>query len=173
MRTRGISKNPGMQHPRIWDQWDDSQEICGQERYGGSKGGPYGECLKKLEGKQAIVRAGFERCFDLVYFHEDQRSMYTRERCEVADHEIELCGYFVLITSKKMTAKEALALYKGWVESEKLFRGDKSYLGNKSDRAYSEELANAKILMEFVALIIIKMYTSLKDEMIRNEKKDN
>lgn len=58
--------------------------------------------------------------------------------------------------------------------SEKLFRGDKSYLGNKSARVQSDESVNAKIFIEFVALIIRnKIYTSLKDEMLRNEKRAN
>ena len=125
------------------------------------------ESLKKLEGKQAVVGTGFDKYFDLIYYHEgeeDQKFMYGRERCEVIDREIALCGYFVIITSKKMTATEALSLYKSRDESEKLFRGDKSYLGNKSLRVQSNESVNAKIFIEFVALIIRnKIYTSLKD----------
>lgn len=135
------------------------------------------ESLKKLEGKQAVVGSGFDKYFDLIYYHEgqeDQKFMYARERYEVIDQEIELCGYFVIITSKKMTAKEALSLYKSRDGSEKLFRGDKSYLGNKTARVHTDESVNAKIFIEFVALIIRnKIYTSLKDEMFRSEKKAN
>ena len=58
--------------------------------------------------------------------------------------------------------------------SEKLFRGDKSYLGNKSIRVYSEESARAKIFVEFVAMILrCRMYTKLKEEMKNLEKKPN
>ncbi len=135
------------------------------------------ESLKKLEGKQAVVGKGFDKYFDLIYYHEgkeDQKFMYGRERCEVIDREIALCGYFVIITSKKMTATQALSLYKSRDESEKLFRGDKSYLGNKSLRVHSNESVNAKIFIEFVALIIRnKIYTSLKDETLKNGKKAN
>ena len=63
-----------------------------------------------------------------------------------------------------MSAKEALLLYKSRDTSEKLFRGDKSYLGDKSERVYSNESVAAKIFVEFVALIIRnKIYTSLKE----------
>ena len=73
-----------------------------------------------------------------------------------------------------MTAKEAIELYKSRDTSEKLFRGDKSYLGNKSIRVYSEESARAKIFIEFVAMIIrCRIYTSLKDEMKKMDKKPN
>ena len=34
--------------------------------------------------------------------------MYGRERYQVIDEEIALCGYFVIITSEKMDAADAL-----------------------------------------------------------------
>jgi transposase len=80
--------------------------------------------------------------------------MSAAERTEVINEEIKICGYFVIITSEPMTAQEALELYKGRDASEKLFRGDKTYLGNQSMRVYSNESMEAKIFVEFVALII-------------------
>ncbi len=73
-----------------------------------------------------------------------------------------------------MTAEEALVLYKSRDGSEKLFRGDKSYLGAKSERVYTNESIDTKIFIEFVATIIrSRIYTSLKDEMDKQEKKPN
>ncbi len=73
-----------------------------------------------------------------------------------------------------MTAKEAISLYKSRDNSEKLFRGDKSYLGDKSVRVYSDESVSAKIFIEFIALIIRnRIYTLLKDEMLRTDTKAN
>ena len=43
-----------------------------------------------------------------------------------------------------MTAKEAIDLYKSRDASEKLFRGDKSYLGNSCLRVHSDEAAKEK-----------------------------
>ena len=133
--------------------------------------------LKTREGKAVKIGESFAKYFDLIYYHkgqEDERFMVGRELNEVIEQEIRLCGYFVIITSKKMTAKEALSLYKSRDGSEKLFRGDKSYLGNKSLRVQSDESANAKIFIEFVALIVRnKIYTSLKDAMLENDKKAN
>lgn len=133
--------------------------------------------LKKQEGKAITIGEGFDKYFDLIFYHqgqEDQKFMFGRELDDVINQEIRLCGYFVIITSKKMTAKEALTLYKSRDESEKLFRGDKSYLGNKSTRVQSDESIDAKIFIEFVALIIRnKIYTCLKDAMLKNDKKAN
>ena len=133
--------------------------------------------LKKQEGKAATIGEGFDKYFDLIYYHqgqEDQKFMFAMELDDVIDQEIRLCGYFVIITSKKMTAKEALTLYKSRDGSEKLFRGDKSYLGNKSIRVQSDESIDAKIFIEFVALIIRnKINTCLKDAMLENDKKVN
>jgi len=65
-----------------------------------------------------------------------------------------------------MTAEEAIDLYYSRDTSEKLFRGDKSYLGNKSLRVYGNESVDAKIFIEFVALIVRnRIYTKLKEEL--------
>ncbi len=64
-----------------------------------------------------------------------------------------------------MSAKEAINLYKSRDESEKLFRGDKSYLGNKSMRTALDKSTKAKIFVEFIALIVRnRIYTLLKDK---------
>ena len=98
----------------------------------------------------------------------------ARERYEVIERELKLCGYFVLVTSQKMTAEEAIDLYYSWDASEKLFRGDKSYLGNRSIRNHYNESVSAKIFVEFAALIIRnRIYTRLKDEVQKLNGKPN
>jgi transposase len=133
--------------------------------------------LKKQRGKAVRISEEFNHYFDLIYYHEGQEDevfMMGKERTDIISREIRLCGYFCIITSERMTAKEALELYKSRDGSEKLFRGDKTYLGNKSLRVQSDESIHAKIFVEFVALIIRnKIYTSLKDEMIENDHKEN
>lgn len=90
---------------------------------------------------------------------------------EVIDEEI---GYFVIITSEEMRAEEAIALYKSRDALEKLFRGDKSYLGDGAARVYKRESVDMKIFIKFVALIIRnRIYTSLKEQMKKNKKKSN
>lgn len=109
-----------------------------------------------------------------VGYEDDGTIICARERTEVIQEEIDLCGYFVIVTSKQMTAEEALELYKSRDVSEKLFRGDKSYLGNRSLRVQSDEDASAKIFVEFVVLIVrSRMYVLLKDEVEKLDKKPN
>ena len=77
---------------------------------------------------------------------------------------------------KKRLNNNLMMFFTGFTRfsSEKLFRGDKSYLGNKSIRVYSEESERAKIFVEFVAMILrCKMYIKLKEEMKKLEKKPN
>ncbi len=130
--------------------------------------------LKKNEGKEVSFSKAYSEYFDLYYNEGGKKFLFAKEKADVIGREISLCGYFAIVTSAKMTAREAIGLYKSRDASEKLFRGDKSYLGNKSLRVYSDESASAKIFIEFVALIIrSKIYTSLKDEMVENDKKAN
>ncbi|MCD5494794.1 transposase, partial [Lactobacillus delbrueckii subsp. lactis] len=68
-----------------------------------------------------------------------------------------------IVTSEKMTASEALNLYKSRDISEKLFGSDKTFLGNRSFRVASIQAAEAKIFIQFIALIILaRIYTLLR-----------
>jgi len=96
------------------------------------------------------------------------------ERSDVVQRELELCGYFCIITSEKMKADEALTQYKGRDISEKLFRADKSFIGSRSMRVQSDEALSAKVFIEFIALIIRnRIYNLLKDTMMRIEQSPN
>ncbi len=130
--------------------------------------------MKRHSNEMREFGAGFERYFELYYDEEHKTFLFPVEKARVIENEIELCGYFCIITSEKMTAKEAIDLYKSRDASEKLFRGDKSYLGNRSLRVYSDESASAKIFIEFIALIIrSKIFTNLKEEMKNLDKRPN
>ena len=124
-----------------------------------------------------IINKSFAEYFDLIYYHKgkpDQALQMVREKKEAISRAIKLCGYFCIITSSEMSASEALDLYKSRDASEKLFRGDKSYLGERSMRTYHDEPMHAKIFIEFIALIIRnKIYTCLKDRMKELQKKKN
>ena len=90
------------------------------------------------------------------------------------ERELEECGYFVIVTSRKMSARDAIELYKSRDVSEKMFRGDKSYLGNKSIRVHTDERVAAKIFIEFVALVIrCRIYTLLQREKEMLDKEPN
>lgn len=135
-----------------------------------------GEILKKQEGTEYACPPGIAKYFDPIYHTQGKAKTFVtaREKTDAIDRVIKLCGYFVIVTSAKMTAEEALDIYKSRDGSEKLFRGDKSYLGNQSFRVHSTESVNSKIFIEFVALIIrSRIYTRLKEKTRRMEKKEN
>lgn len=118
--------------------------------------------------------SGFKHYYRLHYNEENGIFQFPEDRTDVIELENDLSGYFCIITSEKMTAKEALNLYKSRDTSEKLFRGDKSYLGDKSLRIYGDTAAESKIFIEFLALIIRnRMYNCLKDEMLKLDSRPN
>lgn len=130
---------------------------------------------------------GMETYFELYYDEEAKKKgkkekqeqsskkfVFFEEKMPIIELELKLCGYFVIVTSEKMTAKEALEIYKGRDVSEKLFLSDKTFLGNHALRSSTEESAASKIFIEFVALIIRnRMYNYLKDAMKEMAKKPN
>ncbi len=135
------------------------------------------EYLNSLKGTSATITAPYTEFFEAVYYHEgkpDQHLQTIIEKTEDITRAIKLCGYFAIITSSEMSAADALELYKSRDCSEKLFRGDKSYLGEKTLRVYEDEPFHTKIFIEFIALIIRnKIYTCLKDRMRLTGKKEN
>ena len=123
--------------------------------------------LKRMEGKPYELDRAMLRYYRPEYYHEgkkDQCFITAYEREEVVEEELNLCGYFCIISSAEMTAREALDLYKSRDASEKLFRADKTFLGCRTERVQSEESLGGKLLIGFVSLIIRnRMYTQIKD----------
>ena len=116
----------------------------------------------------------FRKYFHMHYNKETGHFVYGEPNLQVIRDELDLCGYFAIITSEKMDTKEAISLYKNRDASEKVFRADKSYLGNHCLSVSSEEAASNKIFIGFIALIIrCKMYTALKGKARELIKKPN
>lgn len=133
--------------------------------------------LKSLEGQKVELPKEY-----LNYFHchfmkgktkdEAKTFLYAEEKESVVRRELDLCGYFAIITSETMSAEQAYILYKGRDASEKLFGADKTILGSRSMRGQSNEAVSAKFFIEFIALIIRnRFYILLKEEMLRTEKR--
>lgn len=130
------------------------------------------EVMNKVKGKEVTLPKIYANYYDLTY-HENKFYGY-KEREDVIEQELSLCGYYAIVTSKKMTAGEALALYKNRDASEKLFCSDKSFLGNRSLRVMTTERIESKIFIEFIALIIRnRMYTLLMRRKAEMAKKPN
>ena len=124
--------------------------------------------------KKGKKKTDSEKLKESVRKPAERKFIYYEERAAVIELELALCGYFVIVTSEKMTAKEALEIYKGRDASEKLFLSDKTFLGNHCLRVDSDESAASKIFIEFVALIIRnRMYNYLREERKKLAKKPN
>ena len=156
--------------------YDDGKKAAERETFE-NKIDRMGKKLKECMGEPIRPGGEYREYFDLNFWHEgktDEVFMTASERTDRINRQIRLCGYFVIITSEKMTAEEALILYKSRDDSEKTFRGDKSYLGADCERVYSDESIDSKIFIGFVATIIrCRMYTLLKAEQGRMDKKQN
>lgn len=134
------------------------------------------EMMNKSKGKDIDFGKKYEHYYELTYHEKDgKRKFYGyKEREDVIEKELKLCGYFTIVTSKKMNASDALLLYKSHDASEKLFCSDKSFLDNKSFRVSSNDALESKIFVEFIALIIrSKIYTQLRKRMAEMAKKPN
>lgn len=133
------------------------------------------EYLNKCVGKECDAFGTEITKYFYLHFEEDGKTLkLAEENTAAVEKELSLAGYFAIISSDNMTAREAIEIYKSRDASEKLFRSDKSYLGNKSMRVYTEESLSAKIFVQFIALILrSRIYTALKDKCDKMLKKPN
>ena len=101
-----------------------------------------------------------------VLYEKDGKTLkLAEENTSAVEKELSLAGYFAIVSSDNMTAREAIELYKSRDASGKLFRSDKSYLGNKSMRGHSDEALSSKVFIQFIALILrSRIYTALKEK---------
>lgn len=123
------------------------------------------EAMNKCKGKEVVFGKRYSHYYELTYHEKNDKQIFYgyKEKADVIERELMLCGYFSIVTSKKMSAKDALLLYKSRNVSEKLFCSDKSFLGNRTLRVSGNDAFDGKIFVEFIALIIrCKLYTQLR-----------
>ena len=127
---------------------------------------------KHINTSQKFSRL-YHHYFDLKY-NRKGILVSVQEKQDMVERELQLCGYFCIITSEQMTAAEALVQYKGRDVSEKLFQADKTFIGSNSMRIHSDKALSAKIFIEFIALIVRnRIYNLLKETMLRLETRQN
>ena len=129
--------------------------------------------IDKCVGKVCQFGKPYTTYFDFNY-DKNKQLLFAAEKADVIEQEALRCGYFCIVTSEKMTAAQAYSLYRGRDISEKLFSADKSFIGSKSMCVHTQQAVQAKILIEFVALIIRnRIYNLLKDENLKQASKKN
>ena len=131
--------------------------------------------LNQCVGKECKPFGPEIRKYFHIHYEKDGKTLkLAEENTRAIEEELSLAGYFAIISSDKLTTKEAIDLYKSRDASEKLFRADKSYLGNKSMRVASDTALSSKIFIQFLALILRSMiYNALKDKCETMMKRPN
>lgn len=131
--------------------------------------------LDSCVGKECVpFGPEIRKYFHLNYEKDGKTLKLAEENTSAVEKELSLAGYFAIVSSDNMTAREAIELYKSRDASEKLFRSDKSYLGNKSMRVHSDEALSSKVFIQFIALILrSRIYTALKEKSEEMLKKPN
>ena len=131
--------------------------------------------LDSCVGKECVpFGPEIRKYFHLNYEKDGKTLKLAEENASAVEKELSLAGYFAIVSSDNMTVREAIELYKSRDASEKLFRSDKSYLGNKSMRVHSDEALSSKVFIQFIALILrSRIYTALKEKSEKMLKKPN
>lgn len=128
------------------------------------------EQKKKKKMKKAEDVASYEKYYHLRFDDNGYFLNYARKEKEIKAL-IDKAGFFTIITSKELDAKQALEIYRDRDAVEKIFRMEKTYLGNDVFRVHTDEHLESKVFISFIALIIRnEIYKSLKPLYMRNRK---
>lgn len=123
---------------------------------------------KKLQRKEDVKQ--YESYYKVKFDDNGYLMSYARRENKIKEI-INQAGYFVIVTSKEMSATEALDVYRDRDAVEKIFRMEKSYLGFDVFRVHSTAKLESKVFISFVALIIRnEIYQSLKSLYKKNRK---
>ena len=132
----------------------------------------HAERLNKLEFE--IIDPDFKDPYHELIIDKDNKLIAFRENEKVIEDIEKYLGYFVLITSEKMTYAEAFNKYSGRDQSEKLFKSGKSFLGGDAYRVHTKQSLESKTLITFIALIIRNaIYNKLMSEKYLINEPDN
>ena len=132
----------------------------------------HAERLNKLEFE--IINPDFKDPYHELIIDKDNKLIAFRENEKVIEDIEKYLGYFVLITSEKMTYAEAFNKYSGRDQSEKLFKSGKSFLGGDAYRVHTKQSLESKTLITFIALIIRNaIYNKLMSEKYLINEPDN
>ena len=95
----------------------------------------------------------YEKLFKLKYDNNGYLESYKRNEDGI-QKEIDKLGFFVIVTSKEMTASEALDIYRKRDSVEKIFRMLKTGLEYDTFRVHSQDSLESKTYVMFIASIV-------------------
>ena len=144
------------------------------------------EYLKQLEVKENHVKkrieekirrkedmTSYEKLFKLKYDNNGYLQSYKRNEKKIQE-ELDKLGFFVIITSKEMTAGEALDIYRKRDSVEKIFRMLKTGLEYDTFRVHSQSSLESKTYVLFIAGIVRNyLYQGLRTVAAKEKNKKN
>ena len=95
----------------------------------------------------------YKKLFKLKYDNNGYLESYSRNENEI-QKEIDKLVFFVIVTSKEMSASEALDIYRKRDSVEKIFRMLKTGLEYDTFRVHSQDSLESKTYVMFIASIV-------------------
>ena len=115
----------------------------------------------------------YEKLFRLKYDDYGYLVSYKRNEKKI-ERETDQLGFFVIVTSKKMSASEALDIYRKRDSVEKIFRMLKTGLEYDTFRVHSQKSLESKTYVMFIASIVRNhMFQQLKQVALKEKDKKN
>ena len=104
-------------------------------------------------------------CIKLSAFQKNKEGTYNIHRKEdIIQEQLELAGYFVILTNDSKDAEYILSVYRTKDVVEKFFENIKDDLDLERLRIHSDEAMEGRIFIGFISLIITSYIRKIMDE---------
>jgi len=114
----------------------------------------------------------YKKLFQLKYDSSGYLQSYERNEDEI-QKEIDKLGFFVIVTSKEMTASEALDIYRKRDSVKKIFRMLKTGLEYNTFRVHSQDSLESKTYVMLTSIVCNYLFQELKKVGSREKDKRN
>ena len=116
--------------------------------------------LNSITALKDELLAKYKKWFDINIDKETNTLASFSVKTEKVNNRVSTAGFFVIMTSDKMSCEDALNIYRGRDNIEKFFRGIKSGMNFDSPGVHDDVSLSAKIHLMFLAGIIRNAFSN-------------
>ena len=133
------------------------------------------ESLTSIQaGNKAISNTEYNKLskyYDITVEPETRKILSFEIKSKEIDEKVELSGYYVMVSSIKLTCEQAVEAYSKRDCVEKTFRALKSNLGLEALRNHSDDAIDGKLFVLFIASILrSSLFNSTKTLRLKDRK---
>lgn len=134
----------------------------------------YEECLKSILDEKKMRKSDLKPYKKYFIFEEDKDGYITSYEFnnEIIQKEIDLCGFFAIVTKDKLETNYVIDEYRKRDIVEKTFRDIKSYMKMNKFRVHNDTKIKTKTFLAFISAIVKSELSNKLKEYLHNNSSE-